>query len=59
MWASLGSDGVHGLVLAAETAVGMDPVGAVEMVVRAVRAFERMNDSQLLDEDRLLAETSA
>ena len=52
-------DGVHGLVLAAETAVGMDPVGAVEMVVRAVRAFERMNDSQLLDEDRLTAETSA
>lgn len=46
-------DGVHGLVLAAETAVGTDPVGAVGMVVRAVRAFERANDSQLLDEDRV------
>lgn len=46
-------DGVHGLVLAAETAVGTDPVGAVGMVVRAVRAFERTSDSQLLDEDRI------
>ena len=46
-------DGVHGLVLAAETAVGTDPVGAVGMVVRAVRAFERSSDSQLLDEDRI------
>ena len=44
-------DGVHGLVLAAETAVGADPVGAVKMVIRAVRAFERANDSQLLDEE--------
>jgi pyruvate kinase len=46
-------DGVHGLVLAAETAVGADPVGAAGMVVRAVRAFERASDSQLLDEDRI------
>ncbi len=46
-------DGVHGLVLAAETAVGADPVGAVAMVVRAVRAFERTSDSHLLDEDRI------
>jgi pyruvate kinase len=46
-------DGVHGLVLAAETAVGTDPVGAVKMVIRAVRAFERASDSQLLDEDRV------
>jgi pyruvate kinase len=52
-------DGVHGLVLAAETAVGRDPVGAVEMVKRAVQAFERVNDSQLLDEDRLPAVNSA
>jgi pyruvate kinase len=47
-------DGVHGLVLAAETAVGIDPVGAVDMVLRAVRAFERSTDSQLLDEDAAL-----
>jgi pyruvate kinase len=52
-------DGVHGLVLAAETAIGRDPVGAVEMVARAVRAFERVNDTQLLAEDRLPAVTSA
>jgi pyruvate kinase len=43
-------DGVHGLVLAAETAVGFDPVGAVDMVLRAVKAFERTTDSQLLDD---------
>ena len=47
-------DGVHGLVLAAETAVGIDPVGAVDIVLRAVRAFERSTDSQLLDEDAAL-----
>jgi pyruvate kinase len=46
-------DGVHGLVLAAETAIGADPVGAVAMVVRSVRAFERTSDSHLLDEDRI------
>jgi pyruvate kinase len=34
-------DGVHGLVLAAETAVGSDPVGAVDMVKRTIEAFER------------------
>jgi pyruvate kinase len=43
-------DGVHGLVLAAETAIGVDPVGAVDMVLRAVRAFERSMDQQLLEE---------
>lgn len=47
-------DGVHGLVLAAETAVGIDPVGAVEMVLRAVRAFEGSTESHLLNEDRAL-----
>ena len=52
-------DGVHGLVLAAETAVGMDPIGAVEMVLRAVRAFERVNDSQLMHDDRRPAVSSA
>jgi pyruvate kinase len=45
-------DGVHGLVLAAETAIGVDPVGTVDMVLRVVTAFERWNTSSLLDEDR-------
>jgi pyruvate kinase len=45
-------DGVHGLVLAAETAVGVDPVGTVDMVLRVVAAFERWSMSSLLDEDR-------
>ena len=35
-------DGAHGLVLAAETAIGVDPVGAVDMVKRAIEAFERI-----------------
>lgn len=48
-------DGVHGLVLAAETAVGIDPVGSVDMVLRAIRAFERASDSQLMEEDRARA----
>lgn len=34
-------DGAHGLVLAAETAIGIDPVGAVDLVQRAVAVFER------------------
>jgi pyruvate kinase len=33
-------DGVHGLVLAAETAVGMDPLGVVDAVTRSIAAFE-------------------
>jgi pyruvate kinase len=45
-------DGVHGLVLAAETAIGVDPVGTVDMVLRVVAAFERWSMSSLLDEDR-------
>lgn len=45
-------DGVHGLVLAAETAVGIDPVGAVEMIALSIEAFERSHLSSLLDEDR-------
>lgn len=45
-------DGVHGLVLAAETAVGIDPVGSVDIVLRIIRAFEESNDRQLLSEDR-------
>lgn len=46
-------DGVHGLVLAAETAIGIDPVGTVEMVRRSIRAFEAANFGSLPDEDRL------
>jgi sulfate adenylyltransferase len=34
-------DGAHGLVLAAETAIGIDPVGSVDMVLRCISAFER------------------
>jgi pyruvate kinase len=45
-------DGVHGLVLAAETAIGVDPVGSVDVVLRALRAFEEANGSHLLDEGR-------
>lgn len=45
-------DGVHGLVLAAETAIGRDPVGSVDVVLRAIEAFERTNEGQLLEEDR-------
>jgi pyruvate kinase len=33
-------DGVHGLVLAAETAVGVDPVGVAAMTRRMIVAFE-------------------
>ncbi|MGH2704201.1 MAG: pyruvate kinase [Actinomycetota bacterium] len=48
-------DGVHGLVLAAETAIGIDPVGSVAMVGRLIRAFERTNFGSLLERDRQLA----
>jgi pyruvate kinase len=46
-------DGVHGLVLAAETAVGRDPVGSVDIVLRAIEAFERTSEGHLLAEDRV------
>jgi pyruvate kinase len=45
-------DGVHGLVLAAETAIGRDPVGIVRMVSRMIRAFEWSNFATLLDRDQ-------
>jgi len=45
-------DGVHGLVLAAETAIGIDPLSAVDMVRRAIQAFERANTSTLLHHDQ-------
>lgn len=49
-------DGVHGLVLAAETAIGIDPCGAADMIMTAIRAFDRANLGQLLEEDRPLAQ---
>ncbi|MGH9001053.1 MAG: pyruvate kinase [Acidimicrobiia bacterium] len=45
-------DGVHGLVLAAETAVGVDPIGVVDVVARSIRAFERTTAAALLEDDR-------
>jgi pyruvate kinase len=45
-------DGVHGLVLAAETAIGRSPVGSVDMVRRCIQAFERSHLNGLLEEDR-------
>jgi pyruvate kinase len=51
-------DGVHGLVLAAETAIGVDPLGAVDTVVRSIRAFERSSLAALLEEDRALVAAS-
>ncbi len=42
-------DGAHGLVLAAETAIGVDPVGAVDMVMRCISAFERTSFGALME----------
>jgi pyruvate kinase len=44
-------DGVHGLVLAAETAVGIDPVASVDMVLRGIGAFERSTQIRLEDDE--------
>jgi pyruvate kinase len=43
-------DGAHGLVLAAETAVGMHPVAAVDMIVRMIEAFEWSTGARLLEQ---------
>jgi pyruvate kinase len=43
-------DGAHGLVLAAETAIGVDPAATVELVRRAVEAFERANGIHVPDQ---------
>jgi pyruvate kinase len=45
-------DGVHGLVLAAETAIGIDPVGSVRMVLRAIHAFESATGGDLLEKEQ-------
>ncbi len=47
-------DGVHGLVLAAETAIGVDPLGAVDTVLRCIRSFEHNTMGSFLEEDRRL-----
>jgi pyruvate kinase len=46
-------DGVHGLVLAAETAMGVDPVGAVDAVMRCIKSFEHTSMGSLLEDDRV------
>jgi pyruvate kinase len=46
-------DGAHGLVLAAETAIGVDPLRSVDVIRRAIRAFQRSSVANLLDEDRV------
>jgi pyruvate kinase len=52
-------DGVHGLVLAAETAVGVDPLGVVDTVARSIAAFERSTAALLqADCDPVLAVTA-
>ncbi len=52
-------DGVHGLVLAAETAIGVDPLGSFDLVLRAIEAFEQASEGQLLLEDRRSPELAA
>ena len=47
-------DGVHGLVLAAETAIGVDPAGAVDMVLRMIAAFDRVGVAALYDAEQQL-----
>ena len=52
-------DGVHGLVLAAETAIGVDPVGVIAMVRRAISAFEQETATHLFDEEARALEAVA
>jgi pyruvate kinase len=52
-------DGVHGLVLAAETAIGVDPLRTVDVIRRSLKAFERSSFSPLLEEDRSHARRAA
>jgi pyruvate kinase len=48
-------DGAHGLVLAAETAIGLHPVASVDMVLRLIEAFEWSNRRRLREEDAVEA----
>ncbi len=50
-------DGVNGLVLAAETAIGRDPVGIVTMISRSIQAFEQSSFANLLERDQPLLTT--
>jgi pyruvate kinase len=43
-------DGAHGLVLAAETAIGQHPLQSVDMVLRVIQAYEKSNLARLIDE---------
>lgn len=43
-------DGAHGLVLAAETAIGQHPIESVDMVVRLLEAFEHSTAQPVLGE---------
>lgn len=43
-------DGAHGLVLAAETAIGAYPIRAIDMVRRLVEAFEHSTERLIADE---------
>ncbi len=47
-------DGAHGLVLAAETAIGAHPVRSVDAVVRMIDAFERSTARPVFGERRAL-----
>lgn len=49
-------DGAHGLVLAAETAIGVDPIGAVDTIRRFIDAFEREGFSRFVDSPAMLAD---
>ena len=42
-------DGAHGLVLAAETAIGVDPVGTVDTIRRLIDAFDREGFGRFID----------
>jgi pyruvate kinase len=52
-------DGANGLVLAAETAIGVDPLATVDVIKRSLKAFERSSFSPLLEEDRSKAQRRA
>jgi pyruvate kinase len=52
-------DGANGLVLAAETAIGVDPLATVDVIKRSLKAFERSSFSPLLEEDRSKAQRKA
>lgn len=46
----MAAEQAHGLVLAAETAIGEHPVQSVDMVLRLIEAFERSTAGPVFDE---------